>query len=107
MLLARVARALNVHLVREAKYLAIGADMADTFWKEYYGSLVGAKILSFEGMNTEDDYGDGFPEFKVLMPNRTIALISISQDPEGNGGGFIFGLPLPQSHPQGGEVRAL
>lgn len=69
--------------------------MAVDFWNKYYGQLVGAKILSFEGMNTEDDYGDGFPEFKVLLPNRTIALISISQDPEGNGGGFIFGLENP------------
>ena len=81
--------------------------MADDFWNKYYGSFVGAKILSFEGMNTEDDMGDGFPEFKVMFKDHTLGLISISQDPEGNGGGFIFGLALPQDHPQGGEVRTL
>ena len=81
--------------------------MQNDFWSKYYGSLVGAKIISFEGMNTEDDLGDGFPEFKVRFANGEIGLISISQDPEGNGGGFIFGLEVPQPHPQGGEVRSL
>jgi len=69
--------------------------MADDFWNRYYGSFVGARILSFDGMNTEDDLGDGFPEFTVRFANGDIGLISISQDPEGNGGGFIFGLALP------------
>ena len=81
--------------------------MANDFWNKYYGSFVGAKILSFEGMNTEDDMGDGFPEFGVKFSNGEVGIISISQDPEGNGGGFIFGLALPQDHPQGGEVRTL
>lgn len=82
--------------------------MADDFWNRYYGSLVGAKILSFDGMNSdEDDYGDGFPEFHVRLASGEITIISVSQDPEGNGGGFLFGLPMPASHPQGGEVRTL
>ncbi len=85
----------------------MGLDMADDFWKRYYGSFVGARILSFDGMNTEDDYGDGFPEFTVQFANGEIGLISVSQDPEGNGGGFLFGLALPAEHPQGGEVRTL
>jgi hypothetical protein len=81
--------------------------MASEFWSKYYGSFVGARILSFEGMNTEDDCGDGFPEFIVEFANGECGLISVSQDPEGNGGGFLFGLPLPADHPQGGEVRSL
>jgi|LauGreDrversion4_2_1035121.scaffolds.fasta_scaffold26000_6 hypothetical protein len=85
----------------------MGLDMANDFWNKYYGSFVGARILSFEGMNTEDDYGDGFPEFTVQFANGEIGLISVSQDPEGNGGGFLFGLALPAEHPQGGEVRTL
>ena len=85
----------------------MGLDMADDFWKRYYSSFVGARILSFDGMNTEDDLGDGFPEFTVQFANGEIGLISVSQDPEGNGGGFLFGLALPQEHPQGGEVRTL
>ena len=70
-------------------------DVMD-FWSKYYGSLVGAKIVSFSGMNTEDVFGDGFPEFYVELADGTLTLISISQDPEGNGGGFIFGLPTVQ-----------
>jgi hypothetical protein len=78
------------------------------FWSKYYGSLVGATVISFEGMNTEDeDYGDGFPEFKIRFADGQIGIISISQDPEGNGGGFIFGLEVPAPHPQSGEVRSL
>lgn len=85
----------------------MGLIMASEFWNKYYGSLEGARIIKFEGMNTEDDYGDGFPEFSVRFANGEVGIISISQDPEGNGGGFIFGLALPQDHPQGGEVRSL
>lgn len=69
--------------------------MADDFWSKYYGSFVGARIISFDGMNTEDDMGDGFPEFTVRLRNGETTVISVSQDPEGNGGGFLFGLPLP------------
>jgi hypothetical protein len=85
----------------------MGLIMASEFWNKYYGSLEGARILKFEGMNTEDDLGDGFPEFSVRFANGEVGIISISQDPEGNGGGFIFGLALPADHPQGGEVRSL
>ena len=60
--------------------------MNKDYWEEYYGSFVGAKILSFDGMK------DGFPPFSVLFKDTTIFPIQISQDPEGNGGGFIFGL---------------
>ena len=81
--------------------------MAKDFWHKYYGGLEGASILSFNGMNTEDDLGDGFPEFTVKFANGEIGIISVSQDPEGNGGGFLFGLALPEEHPQGGEVRTL
>jgi len=55
--------------------------MSNKFWSKYYGSLVGAEILSFDGM-TESDFGDGFPSFTVKF--------------EGNGGGFIFGLKTPE-----------
>jgi hypothetical protein len=69
--------------------------MSDNFWNKYYGSLVGATIVSFDGMNTEDDLGDGFPTFTVKFKNGSVGQIEISQDPEGNGGGFIFGLENP------------
>ena len=37
-----------------------------------------------------------FPSFKVKFKDGSISDIEISQDEEGNGGGFIFGLPTPQ-----------
>ncbi len=70
--------------------------MANQFWSKYYGSLVGAKIVSFDGMNTDDDLGEGFPTFTVLFADGTTDKIEISKDPEGNGGGFIFGLNMPK-----------
>jgi hypothetical protein len=67
--------------------------MAKNYWKNYYGSLEGATILKFLGMS-EADYGDGFPKFLVQLKNGEKIEIEISQDPEGNGGGFIFGLEV-------------
>lgn len=62
------------------------------YFAKYYGDLVGAKIISFDGMQDDEMGGDGFPSFTVLFKNGEKAAIQISQDPEGNGGGFIFGL---------------
>ena len=73
------------------KAAEIKAQELDYFTK-YYGDLVGAKILSFEGMQDDDLGGDGFPTFTVLFESGDIGKIQISGDPEGNGGGFIFGL---------------
>jgi hypothetical protein len=68
-------------------------ESASDFWNRYYGDFVGTKILSFNGMKeNEDGFGDGFPTFTVQFKDGTFGEIEISQDPEGNGGGFIFGL---------------
>lgn len=64
------------------------------FWKNYYKSLEGATITKFAGMN-DAEMGDGFPAFMVRFADGTEGIIEISRDPEGNGGGFIFGLPTP------------
>jgi hypothetical protein len=69
----------------------IKAQELDYFGK-YYGDLVGAKIVSFDGMQDDDLGGDGFPTFTVLFKSGESGKIQISRDPEGNGGGFIFGL---------------
>jgi hypothetical protein len=62
------------------------------FWKNYYSQLEGAVILRFEGL------ADGeFPAFTVKLKDGKFAVMEISQDPEGNGGGFIFGLPTPKA----------
>ena len=65
---------------------------SNEYFTKYYSDLVGATILSFDGMQNDDDLGDGFPSFTVKFKDGEIGQIQISQDPEGNGGGFIFGL---------------
>jgi len=72
----------------------------NNFWKDYYSSLDGATIIRFNGMVADEfnPYG-GFPTFTVKFANGEIGIIEISQDPEGNGGGFIFGLPTPDVRP--------
>jgi hypothetical protein len=70
------------------------------FYKRYYNQLVGSTIIEFVGMNLSDEdkrlgMGPEFPCFKVRLKDGTYGLIEVSRDEEGNGGGFIFGLPLP------------
>jgi hypothetical protein len=67
------------------------------YWDKYYGALEGATIVKFLGMG-DADYGDGFPKFLVKFADGETGEIEISQDPEGNGGGFVFGLPTPESN---------
>jgi len=68
--------------------------MSNEYWNKYYTSLVGARILAYCGMEGEE--GEGFPTFTVRFANGDTGQIEISQDPEGNGGGFIFGLSVPE-----------
>lgn len=66
-----------------------------TYYAKYYGDLVGATILSYDGM-TEDEFGGyPFPTFTVRFRDGQKGQIQISQDEECNGGGFITGLALP------------
>lgn len=66
------------------------------FWNKYYSYFEGATILKFNGMIDDDPTAHGaFPQFTVKFKDGTIGNIDISQDEEGNGGGFIFGLALP------------
>lgn len=65
-------------------------------YEKYYKGLEGATIEKFVGMVYDDFGGDGFPTFSVRFADGEVGEISISQDPEGNGGGFIFGLDFPE-----------
>lgn len=65
------------------------------FWNSYYSELEGATILKFVEMRSDEFGGSNFPVFLVKFSNGSTGEIEISQDEEGNGGGFIFGLPLP------------
>jgi hypothetical protein len=71
---------------------------AGEFHKRYYGQLRGARIIEFIGMNKDEsmDWDEGFPAFKIQFSDGTFGIIEVSRDPEGNGGGFVFGLPAPK-----------
>ncbi len=56
-----------------------------TQMNDYYKQLEGWTVKKFLG---EDE--DGFPQFVLKKPNQKDLLIEVSQDPEGNGGGFLF-----------------
>ena len=63
-------------------------------WNEgYYSVLNGAKIIRFLGTVPEEFGGNGFPQFLVKLSTGEIIEMEVSKDPEGNGGGFLFGLP--------------
>lgn len=54
----------------------------------YYSALNGATIIKFIGTDE-----DGFPMFLAKLSNGETVELVLSQDEEGNGGGFMFGLP--------------
>lgn len=64
-------------------------ERANAFYDRYYSQLEGATIHYYVGMNEE------FPTFDVTLSNGKIVRLEVSRDPEGNGGGFIFGLNQP------------
>jgi hypothetical protein len=68
----------------------------DPYYDDYYRQLTGASIIGYTGRQ-EDEYGlSPYPKFLVKLLTGQILTIEVSADEEGNGGGFIFGLPLPQ-----------
>lgn len=69
-------------------------DTTQERWNEgYYKQLEGATILKFKGTD-EDEYGGrGFPMFLAQLITGEHVELVLSQDEEGNGGGFMFGLP--------------
>jgi len=66
------------------------------FYTKYYTQLVGAKITGFELVQDEYDENTLWPTFTATKGKNTFTL-EVSQDEEGNGQGFIFGLPTPQA----------
>ena len=67
----------------------------DAFYNKYYKALEGATILKFVEMRKDEFGGKPFPVFLVMFSDGEAKEIEISQDEEGNGGGFVFGLPVP------------
>jgi hypothetical protein len=58
---------------------------------KYYNGLKGFKVESFF-LNDSDGTMNPFPTF-VLRKGDQVLTVEVSQDSEGNGGGFLFGLP--------------
>jgi hypothetical protein len=70
---------------------------ANAFWDKYYRQLEGATVVQFVGVvPDENEEYIAFPTLVVRLKDGSICELEISQDPEGNGGGFIFGLPMPE-----------
>ena len=61
----------------------------------YYKQLDGATIDCYAGMYEDEPLGVSFPQFRVTLADGTKILLEVSSDEEGNGGGFLFGLPRP------------
>jgi hypothetical protein len=68
-------------------------DLLEAMWqKMYYGNLINCKVV---GVKTEvDEYSSGvWPVILFEDQFGTIFEATVSRDPEGNGPGFMFGLP--------------
>jgi hypothetical protein len=61
--------------------------MSNKYMNQYYKQLIGFRIIKFKYQN--DGYGDLFPVFTVKRDDEILEL-TVSQDPEGNGEGFLF-----------------
>ena len=69
-------------------------DTTEQRWNAgYYSALNGATIIKFIGTDEDEFGGKGFPMFLAKLSNGETVELVLSQDPECNGGGFIFGLP--------------
>lgn len=64
----------------------------EAFWQIYYGGFEGATITKFLGIVDDDPTASGgFPTFEIKFADGSIGKMEVSKDPEGNGGGFLFG----------------
>lgn len=72
------------------------------FLQKYLAPLVGAKVVKVE-VAVEDDGGfeEAWPVIIVQPSGTTKAAdrlkLEVSADEEGNGPGFLFGLPIPEA----------
>ena len=65
------------------------------FYDKYYKQLDGATINYYAGMFDDELCSSAFPQFRVTLADGTSIILEVSRDEEGNGGGFLFGLPRP------------
>ena len=60
-----------------------------SFYTKYYNQLKDYTIVSYS-MIEDDDALAPFPSFQLTHPTKEDIQIEVSQDEEGNGGGFLF-----------------
>lgn len=66
---------------------------SDAAWyTKYFSQLVGAEVTGFE-MRHDVDFDDYWPTFKVKLKDGSQMELELSQDEEGNGPGWLSGLP--------------
>ena len=63
--------------------------MSNDVYEKHFGQLRGAKIIDFEMVPCEYDKYNTWPTFTMKKGNDTFKFV-LSQDEEGNGGGFAF-----------------
>lgn len=70
------------------------------WYSRHYGQLAGATIIQTI-IEIDEEFGDLWPVFKIKLADGRELEIQIQADPEGNGPGFISGLPMPGTNTQG------
>ena len=70
------------------------SERSRNFYTEYYKFLEGGRIIK-ASLSHEDEEENTWPEIQIKKGNETFE-IEVSMDPEGNGPGFLFGLPEPK-----------
>ena len=65
------------------------------WWAKYLSPLIGGEITEV-GTKSENDGDEYWPYLKVKTKDGRVIRLEVSQDEEGNGPGFLFGLPKPQ-----------
>ena len=66
----------------------ISKESKKTF-DDYYQQLIGYKVVSYK-LDDECEDTEPFPTFILSHPKKATIKIDVSQDEEGNGGGFLF-----------------
>ena len=57
---------------------------------DYYKQLEGYTVTKYLGVVEDEFGGRGFPQFLITKNGHPSLMIEVSQDPEGNEGGFLF-----------------
>jgi hypothetical protein len=73
------------------------AEQSATWLREYLKPLEGATIQATGATVEDDGFGliEAWPRLIVKAKDGTVYDLQVSQDEEGNGPGFLFGLPNP------------